>query len=143
MKQLILTIRNFWSVGVWNTNMFRFLYKECSIPVYRIREDNTGLFWWYNDQVTPWKIEISRKMDKIEVATTLLHEVGHLKDFNKMRKKFKLMPKKKSEKSAWKWAIRFSRDYELEINGKLAIEWLGTYKAEYKCLENLAARQSL
>ncbi len=143
MKQLWLTFNNFMEMKIFDIRLLKFLYYECDIPIRRIGEPDKGYFWWHNDQQTPWKIQISEKMEKTEAITTLLHEVGHLKDFKKFRKKFKQIPEKKNEKSAWKWAIRFSRDYGLKINSELAIKWLGTYEAKYKCLENLAARQQI
>ena len=142
MKQLFLTINNLMEMHIYSIKLFKFLYYECDVPIRRIREPDRGYFEWDNDQKTPLKICISRKMTKIEAITTLLHEVGHLKDFKKLREKFKPMPQKKCEKSAWKHAVRFSRDYNMEIDGKLAMRWLSTYQAKYKCLENLAARQS-
>jgi len=98
--------------------------------------------YWFNDGSIR-EIMIGKMRNREEVISALLHEVGHYKDIKKLGPvRFKRMPMKEQERSAWKWAIKFSKQYDLEMDYQISVEWLGTYKASYRCLENLASNQS-
>lgn len=144
MKQLWLTINNIITLRSFDINLYRFLYNECTVPVYRVKIDDYGWFGYviYPDKTTkPLRIDIGVHPSKILIVTTLLHEVGHLKDNVSWKDKYDSAPTIKKEKSAWKWAIKFSQQYNLEIDYQNSIRWLGTYKAKYRRLENLAFNQ--
>lgn len=136
MKKILTTINNIIALRVINLNLIKFLWNECDIFISRRSHDlDTGAF--YFGDIAP-RIELSKHKNKEGLITTLLHEVGHYKDYLRYDAWYEDMDLKKQEKSAWKWAIKFAKQYKLPMDYKTALFCLNTYGTTYRCLENKA-----
>ena len=84
-------------------------------------------------------IDIGTYPNKKQKNTALLHELGHYVDFKKLNRSVSSIRKNTTinqEKKAWKYCLRLSDQYNIPIDLPKAKEWLATYGATYKVLDN-------
>lgn len=140
MKQFLNTIKNCMRLRTFS--FFNVLYNEVDVEVDRIGYTELCIFTYDSEFDIPLRISIGKNMSKRTMITGLLHEVGHMKDFEKMKttKKYLSRPTEVREKIAWKNCIRLADKYNIKLDLKSAQKWLGSYNTNYKVLDNRIER---
>lgn len=147
MSDIIRAMKNCFNVRCFSLKLFKFFYKEVPFEVKMSCDEHTMCSIWYYNRTGMFEIELGNRLSKIEKLTGLLHEVGHYKDYKKLKNYNMLIymnsenQEKRREKRAWKEAIRFSDKYKIPIDFKVAKEWLATYDTSYKVLCNRSKSQ--
>ncbi len=138
--RLLLTIRN--CIKLRTLRHFKLLYNEVDIPVNRDKRKNRGCIRGSNLTLLSTEIVIGKCESKIILDTILLHEVGHLVDFNKKvcypnyRANRSRKNNQRIEKQAWKEGIRLADKYETKLCYESAKSWLSTYGTQYAVINN-------
>lgn len=82
------------------------------------------------------KIGLSAGMNELKIATSLLHELGHVMDYGNRFNYIIANYQKNSEKRAWRNAIKLSEQYNIPIDYDFAAQCLASYGMKYIRLEN-------
>jgi hypothetical protein len=139
LYKILNTIYNFVILLVPDFKLLKLLWNECEVPIYRTLQKEMGAANWFIPTGDGVSIEIGT-MSNIKKITTLLHEIGHIKDAKRYGKTFSNWSVERAEKSAWKHAIRLSRKYNLPIDVEFSIKCLKSYETEYAVLNNMKKR---
>ena len=141
MDRIIITFIN--CVKLMSFKYWKLLYNEFPYKI-SVKLQKRCVFFYcrYENPYIHMGILLTRK----EQSTALLHEIGHYINYSRLKAnnlsdRFDKQEKvydKREEKNAWKWAVRLSRKYNLEMCPDKASEWLGTYGFKYKVLYNLS-----
>ena len=144
MNKILTLFFNLLRLRTFDPKVVRFLWNECDIKIFRYGIGNGAFRNYLLDSFYPPCIDIGKSISYVEKMTTLLHEVGHYKDY-------KLIPDKhlesffnndkRCEKSAWKHAVRFSDKYNIAINNKTSLNSIKSYGCSYRVLEKRAINE--
>lgn len=130
-------------LGILSPRLAIILFRHCNVEiwferanpqsayVYRPRPDKLPL---------PLFIRLGLKdLNKQQIVTALLHEIGHYIDFKKDIKNIKCHTKS-TEKRAWKIAIQLADKYGIKLDADLATAWLKSYGATSTKLKQYSKR---
>lgn len=115
----------------FSINKLKFLYCECKVWIHLDNQNADGTAYSALCDGQPFCISLRPTLAKEKLWTVFLHEVGHLKDSAILKDKYwkHRSPKmtKLREKTAWKYALQFSKEYNISLELEDAIKYLQSY----------------
>lgn len=96
-------------------NKIRIIHKKYAYDIPILFASEGSAFYYRTHNCRPIRIVINKNLNKTEVISQLLHEIGHVMHMGNRphRNKWHIIV---LERSAWKNAIKIANEYNLPIN---------------------------